>query len=57
MVFLYLVIVAAMTQLVALAPSGSVTFLICLMIISGIVALALGVAGIFCPSEPEKQDS
>ena len=56
-VFLYLVIVAAMTQLVALAPSGSVTFLICLMIISGIVALALGVAGIFCPSEPEKQDS
>jgi DHA1 family bicyclomycin/chloramphenicol resistance-like MFS transporter len=56
-VFLYLVIVAAMTQLVALAPPGSVTFLIYLMISSGILALALGVAGIICPSELEKNDS
>ncbi|MDA1325906.1 MAG: multidrug effflux MFS transporter [Proteobacteria bacterium] len=45
-VFLYLAVVAAMTQLVTLAQAGTVTLLVVLMISSGVVALALGIAGV-----------
>jgi DHA1 family bicyclomycin/chloramphenicol resistance-like MFS transporter len=45
-VFLYLASVAVMTQLVTLAQAGTVTLLIVLMISSGLIALALGIAGV-----------
>lgn len=45
-VFLYLAVVAAMTQLVTLAQAGTVTLLVVLMISSGVIALALGIAGV-----------
>ena len=45
-VFLYLASVAAMTQLVTLAPAGSVTLLLVTMVSSGTIALALGIAGV-----------
>jgi DHA1 family bicyclomycin/chloramphenicol resistance-like MFS transporter len=44
--FLYFAIIAVMTQLVSLGQAGSVTLLIVMMISSGIVALALGIAGV-----------
>jgi DHA1 family bicyclomycin/chloramphenicol resistance-like MFS transporter len=45
-VFLYLASVAGMTQLVTLAQTGTATLLVALMIPSGVIALALGVAGV-----------
>jgi DHA1 family bicyclomycin/chloramphenicol resistance-like MFS transporter len=45
-VFVYLAVVAAMTQLVTLAPAGTAALLAVLMIASGVVALALGIAGV-----------
>ena len=45
-VFLYLAIVACMTQLVTLAEPGSVTLLMSLMVGSGVVALSLGITGV-----------
>ena len=45
-VFLYLAVVAAMTQLVTLSQAGSLTLLFVMMVSSGVIALALGVAGV-----------
>jgi DHA1 family bicyclomycin/chloramphenicol resistance-like MFS transporter len=45
-VFLYLAVVAAMTQLVTLSQAGSLTLLVVMMVSSGVIALALGVAGV-----------
>lgn len=45
-VFLYLAVVAAMIQLVSLAPAGSATLLVVMMLSSGVIALALGIAGV-----------
>lgn len=45
-VFLYLLITAGMTQVVTLAQAGTATLLIAVMIASGVIALALGIAGI-----------
>ena len=44
--FLYFLVIAVMTQLVSLGQDGSVTLLIVMMISSGIIALALGIAGV-----------
>lgn len=51
-VFLYLAVVAAMIQLVSLAPAGSATLLVAMMLSSGVIALALGIAGVASMRSP-----